>query len=157
MDRDIEERTVEPLEKALNELLGEEDVPTVVIWELVPKIMKLVKNASYFKGAGGIEAMVGDPFDGIEPRMAQIIREMLETSRRKGHDYGNKDPYANIRACEAMGIPAWQGVTIRLQDKMARVASLAAKGTLKNEAIEDTFLDIAVYAIIARIMFEETK
>jgi len=92
-----------------------------------------------------------------EDRFYEIINKMKKTHEDKSHDYGNEDPYANLRECEKMGIPAWHGVIIRMHDKMARMNSLCCKGELKNESIEDTFQDMAIYAIIARILYEEAN
>ena len=75
----------------------------------------------------------------------------------KQSDYGSdNDPFANVRATEEWGIPAWVGAMIRLNDKVARLKSLASKGSLNNEAATDSFMDIAVYALIAHVLFEES-
>jgi hypothetical protein len=72
-------------------------------------------------------------------------------------DYGrDHDPFANVRATEDWGIPAWVGAMIRLNDKVARLKSLAAKGSLNNEAAIDSFMDIAVYSLIACVLYEES-
>jgi len=60
-----------------------------------------------------------------------------------------------LRMCEYMEIPAWQGVVIRLTDKIARLMTFARKGTLQNESVEDTFRDIAVYAILGLILYQD--
>lgn len=46
---------------------------------------------------------------------------------------------------------------IRANDKMTRVKNMAKKGYLANESVEDSLLDIAVYAIIALILYREQK
>ena len=46
---------------------------------------------------------------------------------------------------------------VRLNDKVRRLQSLATKGTLNNEAAIDSFMDIAVYALIARILYEQER
>lgn len=83
-----------------------------------------------------------------------VLVKMVETRRSKGHDYGDdNDTFSNITAAEEFGVPAWRGAAIRLNDKVSRVKSMSRKGVLKNESIEDSFLDIAVYAIICLIMW----
>lgn len=93
------------------------------------------------------------------------ILDRLETlHRQKQNDYGTEgDPYANVRASEGFGMPAWLGVAVRMQDKMKRLQTAGTQYihqggvTLSNESLEDTFLDLAVYAIIGLVMLEESK
>lgn len=89
-------------------------------------------------------------------RFEEIIQELMELHAKKAADYGaDLDPLFNLRMCEYMGIPAWQGVVIRLTDKIARLMTFARKGTLQNESVEDTFRDIAVYAILGLILYQD--
>lgn len=86
-----------------------------------------------------------------------ILDLMKSTHDRKQQDYGTKgDEYANCRSAEDFGVPAWVGVAIRMQDKMKRIQSFAKKGILANEGIEDAFLDLAVYAVIALVLYGES-
>lgn len=93
------------------------------------------------------------------------ILDRLETlHRQKQNDYGQDgDPYANVRASEGFGMPAWLGVAVRMQDKMKRLQTAGTQYikqggvSLSNESLEDTFLDLAVYAIIGLVMLEEEK
>ena len=65
----------------------------------------------------------------------------------KQHDYGHD----NILAFRE------QGFVVRLWDKISRLKNLIwGKGTPKNESIEDTFIDIAGYAIIGLMLANET-
>lgn len=76
----------------------------------------------------------------------------------KQHDYGrDSDPFANIRASEEFGVPAWMGAVLRGNDKMSRLKTFAQKGVLKNESVEDSLMDLAVYALIALVLFRELK
>jgi hypothetical protein len=75
---------------------------------------------------------------------------------RKQADYGSgDDPFANVRASERFGISPWVGALVRLNDKVTRLQSFARKGELKNESAEDSMRDIAVYAIIALVLYEQ--
>lgn len=92
-----------------------------------------------------------DPFE-------DICREMVELHNRKGADYGSAgDPYKNVRASEAFGIPPWIGALVRLNDKIVRLQSFIRKGNLVNESVEDSMRDIAVYAVIMQILYSEGK
>ena len=40
---------------------------------------------------------------------------------------------------------------------MRRLKSMAAKGKLENETVEDSLLDLANYAVLALILFREQQ
>lgn len=93
--------------------------------------------------------------DEIDP-FSEKLSYLLELHNRKQSDYGHDDdPYANVRQSSAFGVHPWVGAMIRLNDKVKRTQSFAQRGELKNESLEDSFKDIAVYAIIAWILYEE--
>jgi hypothetical protein len=89
-------------------------------------------------------------------RFHELLKQAGDTHDRKSADYGSlTDPFANVRASEEFGVSSWVGAMIRLNDKVTRLKSLAVKGSLSNEAATDSFMDIAVYALIAHVLFEE--
>lgn len=89
-----------------------------------------------------------------DPRFKDAIWEILLLHAKKQADYGTDgDPFANIRSSEEFGVPAWIGTSIRLNDKVKRLKSMAINGQLENESIEDSFDDISVYALIGKIMW----
>ena len=74
----------------------------------------------------------------------KVCQEMLATFIKKHKDYGK----GNILAIEELGI------AFRESEKIERLKNLLKKsGEIENESIEDTWLDIAVYAVIA-LMFK---
>ncbi len=86
-----------------------------------------------------------------------VLAEMGLLHNQKQSDYGRtNDPFANIRASEDFGIPAWVGCMTRANDKMRRLQKAAQGGTLTNETAEDSLLDLAVYAAIGLILYRET-
>lgn len=86
------------------------------------------------------------------------LQQMLALHNKKNADYGtDADPYANVRASEQFGVEPWVGAIIRLNDKITRIKSFIAKGVLENESLEDSLDDIAVYAVIAKILYNEAK
>lgn len=90
------------------------------------------------------------------PKFNKIIEELLEIHDRKNTDYGqDDDPMANFKMIENAGLPAWKGIICRITDKVSRLFSFMKKGTLSNEGVIDTFNDLANYAILARIAYEE--
>ncbi len=91
-----------------------------------------------------------------DPRLHALLTEIGELHDRKQIDYGREsDPFANVRASEDFGVVAWVGTMIRANDKMRRVQSMALKGTLENESLEDSLMDLAVYSLIAIILYRE--
>ena len=98
------------------------------------------------------------------PRFAEILKELKKLHDAKNSDYAQiKRPLSNLQMCEEFGLPAWMGVLVRLGDKFSRLQQLARKelqgegATVKSETIMDTFNDMAVYSILARILYEEAK
>jgi hypothetical protein len=92
----------------------------------------------------------------MSERFHQLLKEAGELHDQKQADYGrDSDPFANVRASTEWGIPAWQGAMIRANDKIRRLQTFAIKGELANESVVDAFMDLAVYAIIARCLYEE--
>ena len=85
-----------------------------------------------------------------EPITRDFIRIALADVKlfdRKQRDYGS----ANISAFGE------QGVLVRTHDKIARLRHLHTKGGAPaNETIEDSWTDLSVYGIIARLVREGT-
>lgn len=89
-------------------------------------------------------------------RFHALLRELGELHDRKQADYGRPgDPFANVRASEEWGIRPWVGAMIRANDKVRRLQSYARRGTLLNEGVVDSLKDLAVYTLIALVLFEE--
>lgn len=94
------------------------------------------------------------------PRLSfeSILQELNDMQIRKGNDYGSDlDPLANICSSKEFGIPPWLGAVLRANDKMARIKTFATRGTLSNESVEDSLMDMAVCAIHALRLFREQK
>lgn len=91
-----------------------------------------------------------------DPRFHAALQRIADLHDKKQEDYGAEgDPFANIRASENWGIPAWVGALVRLNDKVHRLQQFALKGELANESAVDSMEDIAVYALIAKILYQE--
>jgi len=85
-----------------------------------------------------------------------VLAELQAMQDKKGKDYGtDSDPLANLRASEDFGILAWKGCVLRANDKMRRIQAFVRKGVLENEPVEDSLLDLAVYAIHALRLYRE--
>lgn len=81
--------------------------------------------------------------NGFEEDVYDIAFELSQLLIKKHHDYGPKNisnsPYGAIN-----------GLVTRMWDKIARIVNLTGKGTrhAENEPLEDSFKDLANYAII---------
>lgn len=81
---------------------------------------------------------------------------MSEITRAKNNDYSGgtaeTDPFKNFRQIGSLGDPSWVniGFLTRMSDKLARLATFVRDGKLKvkDEAVEDTLLDLANYCIL---------
>ena len=89
-------------------------------------------------------------------RFHEILAELGALHDRKQADYGrDDDPFPNVRASEEWGVAPWVGAMVRLNDKVKRLQTFAIKGSLANEGVEDSLRDIAVYAVIALVLWEQ--
>lgn len=81
-----------------------------------------------------------------------ITEQMYKTTEAKSNDYSaGDDPFMNFKAVEYMNVATTeQGMFTRMTDKLMRLGTFVRSGVLKvkNEKIEDTLLDLAVYSVI---------
>jgi hypothetical protein len=88
----------------------------------------------------------------LDEAFSQVLDEMLATFIKKHKDYGK----GNILDTGELGI------LFRINDKIRRLQNLTTAGKEpENESINETWLDIAVYAVIAILLrkgqFEELE
>ena len=89
-------------------------------------------------------------------RFHELLRELGELHDQKQADYGSSsDPFANLRSAKLLGIEPWKAALIRANDKMSRLQTFARTGTLNMEGVIDSFKDLAVYAIIMQVLYED--
>jgi hypothetical protein len=90
------------------------------------------------------------------PKFHQYLQEASELHSRKSRDYGDAtDPFANLKMSAEFGVEPWRGALVRLGDKIARLQTFCRTGELQNEGVVDSLMDIAVYAVIIRVLLEE--
>lgn len=84
----------------------------------------------------------------ITEKFVSEVAKLSELFDQKQHDYGS----GNIAKFGEVG------VLVRVSDKIERLANLQRKGINDplNEAVEDSWMDIAVYAVIA-LMIQHNK
>ena len=85
------------------------------------------------------------------------LDEVWQMHMSKSHDYGSQhDPLANIRnGAEFVGIEPWRAAMVRLSDKVTRLATFNRTGELNYEAVEDSLLDLASYALLCLVLRRE--
>ena len=99
------------------------------------------------------------PFTKVQDSIRAIIADMLSIFEAKDTDYAaNGKPMGNLRSSEQLGVPAWKGTLLRMGDKKQRICSFASRGEyqVKDEQIADTLKDLANYACLASVLFDES-
>lgn len=92
---------------------------------------------------------------------ADVILTSKTTHIRKNAGYAGADqddPWANFRESERFpGIPAVEGVYVRMGDKYIRIRNLRRDPNNEQvgESILDTLIDLAAYALIAICLLRE--
>ena len=91
-----------------------------------------------------------------DPRFHALLETIADLHDKKQEDYGTDgDPFANVRGSEDWGVSPYVGALVRLGDKVHRLKSFVRTGHLANEGVEDSLMDISVYALIALILYRE--
>src|ERR1700738_2206546 len=85
-----------------------------------------------------------------------VLDEMWELHQLKNRDYGaQNDPYRNVRSGADWGVDPWVSALIRGGDKIKRLQKYAQTKELANEGAEDSLIDLAVYSVIALVLWRE--
>lgn len=94
-----------------------------------------------------------DPNDPFE----RVLIEMVNLSRRKAHDYAaENDRFSNFReTADHMDLDPIDSCDLLIATKQARLKQLRRKGDPANESLRDTYIDRAVYSVIAVALFDE--
>jgi len=93
---------------------------------------------------------VSSPHDVDTSPFHAILKRMGDLHDAKNHDYSPEGMFGNFAESEKVGVPAWKGAFIRLQDKYTRSCNLIGgkEARVLDEKLEDTLLDMANYAVI---------
>lgn len=89
------------------------------------------------------------------PKFNSLLVRMREIHARKNADYSHGSPYSNFEeAAIASGTTVSQVFRTLIGIKLARLTALEKQGTApQNESIQDTYLDLAVYAALMASYF----
>ena len=92
-------------------------------------------------------------------RFDEVLEKMKVIHDAKNHDYSGESEFGNFRESERIGVSAWKGAFIRLQDKYSRACNLIKNGEenrkVLDEKLEDTLLDLANYAVIVLCLLSQ--
>lgn len=105
------------------------------------------------------DSLLADSVHPTSQRFYDLCDRLKAMHASKSRDYGcpsGTDPLANIRnGAKFVGIPAWRAAMVRLSDKVTRLATFNATGTLHNEGVIDTLEDLASYALLSLLLYQE--
>jgi len=89
----------------------------------------------------------------------KIVDEIVELHTKKDADYSGGEYLSDLLASKRAGITPWINVLLRIQQKVGRLESFAKQGAFQvaDEKVEDTCKDLAVYAIIMLMLYQEKK
>ena len=89
------------------------------------------------------------PVDQFDLDVYEIVDELYNLLLTKHHDYGP------LNIAQSPGGPL-NGLRVRMWDKIARINHLIDNGAqAQNEPLEDSYKDLANYAIIALMVLRE--
>lgn len=90
-----------------------------------------------------------------------LLDEMkrIHIAKNRGYAGGSEDPWVNFRNATYFGVSPILSVFVRMSDKWARLISLVKdpNNDMVGEALEDTLIDLASYALIAICLIKELK
>ena len=141
--------------------------------ELPPPLVREPEPAGRGRGAPGwklarqvAEAQVMDGqvlasppvVNGGNPVFLGLLDEIRALHLKKAADYGSdSDPLANVRSAADIGLAPEVGAWLRARDKVHRIDSFFRRGSLENESVADSLMDLAAYSLIALVMMRERR
>tara|TARA_R100001163_G_scaffold8430_1_gene8329 strand:+ start:123 stop:512 length:390 start_codon:yes stop_codon:yes gene_type:complete len=95
----------------------------------------------------------------------KVVKKLLDVTAQKNNDYTTgesaRNPFANFDRSEDFGVQPLTGLCIRMQDKFQRAMTFAKDGKLRvtggNDQVEDIFLDLMGYSLLALGMLERDR
>ena len=139
-------------------------VPNYILDELEENIMKVIKEAStkkeinsYLTGEGGdIVTYMEQEWPQMTTEFKKIQREQYELFLNKQHDYGpgNISVGTQLQTPEEVKL-SLTGLWFRMNDKIQRLKTLLMgekKAAVEDEPMEDAYLDVSNYGIMATIV-----
>lgn len=88
-----------------------------------------------------------------------VLTRSREIMAKKNHDYSKEGALGNFFVAESLqACSAENGIIVRMGDKLSRLVSVLSKGNLvKDEALEDTILDIVNYSVLLIAVIQDKR
>ena len=105
--------------------------------------------------AEDIVGYIKENYPATEEMFQEELNNMYMTFCKKQYDYGpNNIAMGTLLKNDKEINTSLLGIIVRMNDKINRLLNLSTKHDLKaqNEPIEDAFLDIAIYCLMALIV-----
>jgi hypothetical protein len=120
------------------------------------KVIKDSKNASVPKNEWSIIEMMEEEWPEMTEEFKKIQREQYKLFLHKQHDYGpgNISVGTQLQTPEEVKL-SLTGLWFRMNDKLQRVKTLLMnnrESAVKDEPLEDAYLDVSNYGIMATIV-----
>ena len=101
---------------------------------------------------------VDDEYPVMCESFVAITEEMFELFKKKQSDYGPTNIGMGNRTIDTDGDveKSMIGLTVRMNDKIQRLMNLVLdRKSPQNESVEDTLIDIANYAVMAKLVINK--
>ena len=120
------------------------------------KTKKQYKNQAYHKKSTDIVTMMEQEWPQMTAEFRRLQREQYELFLHKQHDYGpgNISVGTQLQTTEEIQL-SLTGLWFRMNDKIQRLKNLLMSGrgnAVEGEPMEDAFLDVSNYGIMATIV-----
>lgn len=117
--------------------------------------MKIINDDD--RGLVCYPTLMEEEYPEMTERFKELQAEQYELFCKKQHDYGssNISVGTNLETEEEINL-SLTGIWFRMNDKIQRIKNLLMKGrsTAVDESIEDAFLDLSNYGIMATLVKE---
>ena len=132
--------------------VGQTYDPTTIYDDIKQEIRDMPQKTTTIED---IVAYIKENYPETEEMFQKELNNMYLTFCRKQYDYGpNNIAMGTLLSNDKEISMSLLGIIVRLNDKVNRLVNLATKHDFKaqNEPIEDAFLDVAIYCVMALIV-----
>ena len=118
--------------------------------------MKAIKESPTFKTQSGAESVLEHAYPEMIAEFKKIQKEQFDLFCRKQHDYGPGNISVGTQLLTEDEIKlSLTGLWFRMNDKIQRLKTMlldGRKAAVKDEPMEDAYLDVSNYGIMAAIV-----
>tara|TARA_B100000902_G_scaffold300532_1_gene288144 strand:- start:16257 stop:16634 length:378 start_codon:yes stop_codon:yes gene_type:complete len=118
--------------------------------------MKVIKESPSFKTQSSAESVLEHAYPEMIAEFKKIQKEQFDLFCRKQHDYGPGNISVGTQLLTEDEIKlSLTGLWFRMNDKIQRLKTMlldGRKAAVKDEPMEDAYLDVSNYGIMAAIV-----